>query len=242
MSPTTRQSLRAGARAGIPFAVAGLVLAASFGVLAGPIIGVVAAVVMSALVFAGSAQFASVAILGGGGGALAAIVAGLLLNMRYLPMGIALAPSLRGGPARRAGAGLLMIDASWAMAVRPDGRMDPAFMIGATLPSLPCWIAGTAIGALVGDAIGDPATYGIDVIFPTFFLALLMSGEGSAPGSLVAALLGAAIALALLPFAPPGVPIIVAAAAALIGLRDRGREAIGGADPGRGPEPLEAPR
>ena len=221
MQPSTRGSFRAGARAGIPFAVAGLILATSFGILAGPILGFVAAVAMSILTFAGSAQFASVAVLGGGGGALAAIVAGVLLNMRYLPMGIALAPSLRGGPVRRAAVGLLMIDASWAMAIRADGRMDPAFMIGATLPSLPCWVGGTAIGVLVGDSIGDPAALGIDVIFPTFFLALLVAGEGSAPGSLGAALAGAAIALVLLPFAPPGVPIIAAAAAALIGLRGR---------------------
>lgn len=226
MRRQTSSSLRAGARAGIPFAMAGLVLATSFGVLAEPVIGAVPAVAMSVLTFAGSAQFAAVAVLGAGGSAAAAIVAGILLNARYLPMGIALAPSLRGGPLRRAATGQAMIDASWAMAVRPDGRMDPAFMLGATLPSLPCWFGGTALGVVIGEAIGDPLALGIDAIFPAFFLGLLLGGTeiGTGRGRL-AAVLGGLIALALLPFTPPGVPIIVASAAALVGVRSRRGEA-----------------
>ena len=71
-------------------------------------------------------------------------------------MGIALAPSLRGGAARRAGYGQAMIDASWAMASRGGGRFDPDFMVGATLPSYPAWLAGTAIGVFAGELIADP--------------------------------------------------------------------------------------
>src|SRR5688572_32396299 len=112
--------------------------------------GVVAPIAMSAVVFAGSAQFASTAVLADGGGALAAIVAGILLNLRYAPMGIALAPSVRGRAVRRAAVGQALIDASWAMASRGGGRFDPVFMIGATLPSYPVWVAGTAVGALAG--------------------------------------------------------------------------------------------
>src|SRR5215218_6947797 len=138
-----RVRLRAGARAGIPFAIAAFLLAISFGVLARPLMGRVAAIVMSAIVFAGSAQFAATAVLAGGGGAVAAILAGILLNARYGPMGIALAPSLRGGRVSRALHGQAMIDASWAMARRSDGRFDPAFMVGATLPSYPAWVVGT---------------------------------------------------------------------------------------------------
>ncbi len=222
MGDQTYRSFPAGLRAGVPFAFAGLILATSFGVLAEPVIGAVPAIAMSLITFAGSAQFASVAVLGGGGDAAAAILAGILLNARYLPMGIALAPWLRGGPFRRAATGQAMIDASWAMAVRPGGRMDPAFMLGATLPSLPCWVGGTALGVAVGGGIGDPSALGIDAIFPAFFLALLISGEMSAPRAWTAALAGALIALVLLPIAPPGVPIIAASAAALLGLGARG--------------------
>jgi predicted branched-subunit amino acid permease len=175
-------------------------------------------VIFSAVVFAGSAQFASTAVLGAGGGAVAAIIAGLLLNARYTPMGIALAPSLHGGALRRAAVGQAMIDASWAMANRGGGRFDPAFMIGATLPSYPVWIAGTALGVLAGDLLGDPEDLGLDAIFPAFFLALLVP-ELRTPRGRGAALVGALIALALTPVAPPGVPIVAASIGALLGLR-----------------------
>jgi predicted branched-subunit amino acid permease len=217
-----RDSLRAGIRAGIPFAIAAGVLAVSFGVVAEPVLGTQATLAMSALVFAGSAQFASLAVLGGGGGVAAAVIAACLLNARYLPMGIALAPSLRGSWLRRAAYGETMIDASWAMANRGGGRFDVNFLVGATLPSYPAWVGGTAIGLLVGDLIGDPADLGLDALFPAFFLALLLGGElrGNRTAAIVAAL-GAVVALGLLPIAPAGVPVIAASAAALLGLRRR---------------------
>ena len=91
-----RERYRTGVRTGIPYAVAGLLVAISFGVLAQPVMGNVAPIVMSALMFAGAAQFAAVAVLAAGGGGAAAIAAGILLNLRFGPMGVALAPSLRG--------------------------------------------------------------------------------------------------------------------------------------------------
>jgi predicted branched-subunit amino acid permease len=217
-----RESLRAGIRAGIPFAIAAGLLAISFGVVAEPVVGTEATLTMSALVFAGSAQFGSVAVFGGGGGVAAAVIAAVLLNARYLTMGIALAPSLRGGWLRRAGYGEAMIDASWAMANRGGGRFDPDFLVGATLPSYPAWVGGTAIGLLAGDLIGDPAAFGLDALFPAFFLALLLGGElrDNRLGAVVAGL-GAAVALALTPIAPAGVPVIAATAAALLGLGRR---------------------
>jgi 4-azaleucine resistance transporter AzlC len=216
-----RASLRAGLRAGLPYAIAALLLAISFGVLARPVMGTVAPIVMSAVVFAGSAQFAALAVLAAGGGAGAAIVAGILLNARYGPMGIALAPSLEGGALRRAAFGQAMIDASWAMANRGGGRFDPAFMVGATLPSYPCWVGGTAIGVFAGDLIGDPESLGLDAIFPAFFLALLIEELRRGRLAVAAACIGAAIALVLTPVAPAGVPVIAACAAALLGLVGR---------------------
>jgi predicted branched-subunit amino acid permease len=210
---------RAGVRVGIPYAVAGLMLAISFGVLAEPVMGTVAPIVMSALLFAGSAQFAALAVLTAGGGAAAAIAAGVLLNLRYGPMGVALAPSLRGGPLRRALTGQAMIDFSWAAASRGGGSFDAPFMVGATLPSYPCWVGGTAIGVFAGDLIGDPAKLGLDALFPAFFLCLLVEGELRPGLPAVVAAIGAVVALALIPFTPAGVPVIAASAAALLGLR-----------------------
>lgn len=212
-------SFRRGARAGAPFALASLVLAVSFGVLARPVMGTAAPIVMSAVVFAGSAQFAALAVLAAGGSPLAAIIAGCLLNARYVPMGIALAPSTEGGAWRRALIGQGMIDASWAMANRGGGRFDPAFMLGATAVAYPCWVAGTALGVLIGDAFGEPGDFGLDALFPAFFLALLVGGElRSGRLSVAVALIGAAVAFVLIPFTPPGVPVIAASLAALLGL------------------------
>jgi predicted branched-subunit amino acid permease len=196
-----------------------LLLAISFGVLAEPLMGKVAPIVMSAALFAGSAQFAATAVLTAGGGAAAAIIAGALMNLRYLPMGIALAPSVRGGPLRRAVVGQGMIDFSWAAASRGDGRFDPGYMLGATAPSYPAWVGGTAIGVFAGDLIGDPGALGLDAIFPAFFLCLLVEGELRPGLPTVVAGLGALIALVLIPFTPAGVPVIAATAAALLGLR-----------------------
>ena len=89
-------------------------------------------------------------------------------------------------------------------------------MVGATLVQYPAWVAGTVIGVLASGGIGDPGRFGLDAIFPAFFFALLATELRSPHGAGVA-LLGAAIALALIPVTPPGVPVLVACTAALAG-------------------------
>jgi 4-azaleucine resistance transporter AzlC len=213
----------AGARAALPFALATFVLGISFGVLARSLgWGTLAPIVFSVIAFSGSAQFAVASVLGSGGGALPAIAAAVLLNARFGPMGVAVAPYLKGGPLRRAMEGQAVVDASWALASRGEGRFDREFMIGATLPQVTAWIGGTIVGVLGGDFIGNPERLGLDVIFPAFFLTLLAEELRSASRSaraVIVALIAAVLALALVPFAPPGVPVIAACAAALLGLR-----------------------
>jgi 4-azaleucine resistance transporter AzlC len=211
--------IKRGIKAGVVFAIPALALGASFGILAEPVMGAGAAIAMSILVFAGAAQFASVSVLAAGGGVFSAVSAGLLINMRFLPMGLAVAPALKGGRLRRAAEAQAMVDASWALASRGDGTFSRELMIGATLPQALCWWAGTAVGALGGSLIGNPETFGLDAMFPAFYLALLV-GEMDLR-TLPSALLGAAVALVLVPFAPPGVPVVAAALAALVGLRER---------------------
>jgi 4-azaleucine resistance transporter AzlC len=212
-------SWRAGLRAGVPYALAGFLLSLSFGVLARQAgFTVLQAIVMSAIVFAGSAQFAALAIVAAGGGLGAAVAAAAMMNSRFLPMGIALAPSLPGGPAKRAAQGQTVVDASWAMANRGDGTFDRWFLFGSTAVQYATWFAGTTVGALAGDVLGDPDRLGLDAIFPTFFLALLLAELRDRRSRGVAAA-GALIALALVPIAPAGVPVLAASAAALIGVR-----------------------
>src|SRR5436305_11010676 len=128
-----RESWRAGLRAGVPYAAAGFLLSLSFGVLARTAgFSTLAAIAMSAIVFAGSAQFAAVSIIAAGGGLGAAVGAAALMNSRFLPMGIALGPSLPGGPVKRAAQGQTAVDASWAMASRGDGASNRGVVFGSS--------------------------------------------------------------------------------------------------------------
>jgi 4-azaleucine resistance transporter AzlC len=219
---TPRQSFRDGFKAGVPFAAAGFLLSLSFGVLARDAgFSIVAAIAFSAVVFAGSAQFAAVSIVAAGGGVASAVGAAALMNSRFLPMGIALGPSLPGGAAKRAAQGQTVVDASWAMANRGDGTFDRWFLFGSTLPQYVTWQLGTIAGALGGDFIGDPHKLGLDAIYPTFFLALLFAEMKNGRARGVAAM-GALIALVLVPLAPAGLPVLVASVAAFAGLVRRG--------------------
>ena len=212
-------NLRAGARAGLPFALPTLALGISFGVLARPVMGPVAPIVMSICVFSGAAQFAALSVLVAGGGAVAAIAAGMLMNARWLPMGFAVGPSLPGGPLARAIQGQAVVNASFVIASRRDGTFDRGLLIGATLPQGASWVTGTVIGVLAGPVLGDPQQLGLDAVFVAFYLALVVEEASHSRLAIASAIGGAAIALALMPFAPPGVPIIVASLAALLGLR-----------------------
>lgn len=207
-----------GVRAGVPFAIAGFVVAVSFGVVAQQAgFSPLAAIVMSAIVYAGSAQFAAIAILLQGGGAGAAVAAAAMMNSRFLAMGAALGPSLPGGPLKRAAQGQAVVDASWALALREDGTFDRRMLFGSSAIQYVTWQSGTILGALGGDLLGDPDTLGLDAVYPAFFLALLIAEARSGRTRGVAAL-GALIALALVPIAPAGLPVLVAGAAALVGL------------------------
>jgi branched chain amino acid efflux pump len=208
---------RPGMRAGVGFGAAAFVVGLSFGVVAQPTMGSIAPIVMSVFVFAGSAQFGATAVLASGGDAVTAIATGVMLNARFLSMGVAAAPALRGGPLRRALEGQAVVDASWALAARGEGGFNREALLGATLPQYPAWVLGTVAGVLLGGAIGDPADFGLDAVFPAFFLALLAAELGR-PRVLPVVLLAGAIALALTPVLPAGLPVLLASGAALIGL------------------------
>ena len=221
-STPIRFELRAGALTAVPLAVAVGLFGVSFGVLSASSggMGALPAIVMSATTFAGSAQFAAASILSSGGGPIAAIAAALLLNARYLPIGVSVARVLSGGPLLRLLKAQLVVDESWAIAARGDGHFDPGRLMGAGIVLWLAWVGGTIVGVIGGEALGDPAALGLDAAFPALFLALLAAQLRSRT-ALSVAILGAAIAVVLTPFTPPGVPIIAAGGAALIGLLRR---------------------
>ena len=221
--PQAAGSFVAGARAAAPIAIAVVAFGASFGILARDAgMGVVPPILMSLTTFAGSAQFAVASVLGSDGALAAAIVAAVLLNLRYLAIGVSVAPALRGSPARRLVEAQFAIDESWAVSQR-DGRVDRARLLGAGTVLMASWLAGTIGGVLGGSALGDPADYGLDAMFPALFLALLV-GQLDGRRARVSALAGGVIALALTPLLPPGLPIVAAALGAVIALSARARE------------------
>jgi predicted branched-subunit amino acid permease len=177
-----------------PVAVAAFLFALSFGVLARAAgMGLVAPLVMSATTFAGSAQFAVASVLGSAGSAGAAIAAAAMLNARYAPIGISIAPAFHGSLPRRLLQSQLIVDETWAMTIRRQGGFDLQVLLGAGAVLYLCWNAGTAAGLILGNVIGDPN----DLV--------------------AAALLGGGIALVVIPFTPAGVPIIAGAAGSLVG-------------------------
>jgi len=214
-----RTSLRDGILAAAPLAVAFAGFGVTFGSLARAAgIGPLAAIVMSATAFAGSAQFAAVSVLGAGGSAMAAMAAAVLLNARYGPIGLSVAPVIGGAWWSRLLLGQLVVDESWAIANQGKGTFDRNRLIGAGLTLYLVWVAATAVGALSGSVLADPKALGLDAAFPAMFLALLWP-QAKQRRAATAAAIGAGIALVTLPLLPTGLPIVAAAAACLLGVR-----------------------
>ena len=192
------------------------VYAVSFGVLAVAAgFSVAQTCVMSVFAFTGASQFSFVSVIGAGGTVAAALPPALLLGARNGVYALSLKGILRGGRARHALDAHLVIDESTAMAHAhgDEDRGRQAFHAAAASVFV-CWNAGTLIGALAGEGLGDPRDLGLDAIFPAVFLALLVP-QLRRRGAVPAALAGALVALVLLPVAAPGVPVMAAALAAI---------------------------
>jgi 4-azaleucine resistance transporter AzlC len=232
-----RQRFRAGMRTGIGLAAAAFVLAVTFGATTrAEGWGALAPVVCSMLVFSGSAQFALATALAAGGGVVPAVASAALINGRFVPMGVAVTASLKGSRWRRAVEAQAVVDASWVAAHIGDGRFDRERLIGATIMQWPAWVAGTVVGVLVAPPPDLVDRLGLDLVFPAFFLLLLLDEVRAARRAAVAAGIGAATAAGLLWLVPAGIALIGATVGALVGLIRR-RPADRPADPADGTRP-----
>src|ERR1035441_898521 len=203
-----------GVRAMAPLAVGDVLDGVAFGALATAVLGKLAPVVFSATAFSGSAQYATVSVLRAHGTPAAALLAAAALNIRYLAMSASVTATLGGSRWRRALSCLLLTDAAWAVASAESGqRTTGARLVGAGVAELVAWTGGTPVGCLAGHALGNPARFGLDAAFPALFLWLLRDRIADHQ-ALLAAVVGAAIAFALVPWLPPGVPILAAGLAA----------------------------
>jgi predicted branched-subunit amino acid permease len=208
---------RGGFQVGASLATGAFALAVSFGAFATlhgwPPLAVIA---MSVVVFSGSAQFALVTSMAGGGGLTTGLTAAALINTRFIPMAAATASSLRGSRLRRAVEGQAVVDGSWVSAQRPEGGVDREKMIGATLVQWPAWILGTAIGAIFVPSTEFIHAAGLDLIFPCFFLLLLLDALHSRPDHRLVAAAAVVIAAGASAVLPPGVALLLCGVAAAL--------------------------
>lgn len=195
------------------------------------------AVLSSALVLAGGSQFAFVGVLAAGGSPWLGATSGLLLNARYLAFGLVIAQHLGRPPLlRRLVDSYLVTDESVALALAgpPDQVARRFRTVGAAV--VVAWVGATALGAFGGSLLGDPERLGLDAAFPAGFLLLLSPWLQRRDGR-VAAIVGAAVAVGLTPWTPPGVPILAGAAGAVVALWVRPSHRRVPADDRRGPPP-----
>ena len=216
MSP----DLQAGLRRSAGLAASTFVLGVTFGALArARHWGFGAPIVASVAVFSGSAQFALLSALAGGGGAWTAVASGVLINLRFFPMALSAAPALCGGRVRRALEAQAVVDGSWVLAHEGEGRFNRGVLFGSALAQWPCWVSGTVLGLLLAPSTRLLHSTGLDVVFPSFFALLLLDEARGTVSARVAAAAGAGITAVLLLALPAGPALLGGAGAALFGLR-----------------------
>lgn len=204
-------------RDGIGVGVATGLYGTSFGAVAvASGLSVAQTCVLSLVMFTGASQFALAGVLAAGGSPVAASATAMLLGSRNTLYGLRLAPLLAWRGVRRLGAAQLLIDESTAMSVnRPSRDLARAGFLATGFSVFVLWNAFTLVGALAGEALGDPRTYGLDAAVGAAFLALLWP-RLSDPRNRVVALLAVAVALGLVPVTAAGVPVLAAVGVALL--------------------------
>ncbi|MGF7238907.1 MAG: AzlC family ABC transporter permease [Frankia sp.] len=169
-------------------------------------------VTLSVLVLAASSEFLFVGIIAAGGSPIAALLAGLLVNARHVPLGLAL-PDVLGQGWRRVLGIHLMNDESVVFAIaQDDPRRSRVAYWACGLGILACWPVGAALGAFIGSVIGNTDAFGLDAMFPAVILSLILPALRDR-GIRRCALAGAAFALITTPFLPAGLPVLLALAA-----------------------------
>lgn len=220
------------AREGFAVGLVGLygVSAGALGVAAG--LSVWQTVATSLLIFSGGSQFAFYGVVGAGGGVLAAVATSSLLGLRNGFYGLELSRLLRPRGLLRPVAAHLTIDESTAVALAQEDRDQSRVGFWTTgLMLFVVWQTTTILGALAGEAMGDPRDYGLDAAAAAAFVALVwprLFGRGAdgRTGAMATAVLAMVLTLVSAPLVPTGVEVLIGAAAALvIGLRDRRKEA-----------------
>lgn len=209
-APPVRDGLGVGIAAGL----AGLAFGTS-AVTAG--LSVAQASVLSVLAFTGASQFALVGVIAGGGNLAAGVAGALLLGARNTLYGLRLSDVLGWRGVRRIVATHGVIDETTAVALaQRDSRDARLGFVTTFAATFVCWNVTTVVGAVATGHVGDITALGLDAVVPAVFLALLWSRLRHGNRERWVALGGVGIALGTTTFLPAGVPVLLAAVAALI--------------------------
>ena len=213
----TRAGVRRGFIAGQPLAPGILVYGMVFGVLASERgLGLLQAVLMSVLVYSGSAQLAVLQGWTSSTLILPLVATILVINARYLLFGAALQPWLAGATRKQALGSLYVLgDSNWALSMSEyhSGYRDAGFVLGSGLATFAPWILGTVAGQMLGHSVPDPARFGLDFMLIAFAAAIGM-GVWRGKSDLWPAAAAVAVALALHRWVPGGWYIVGAGLAA----------------------------
>lgn len=223
----TFSGVMVGARRCVPIGVSGFAIGLVFGVLARQAgMGVLETVLMSALVFSGAAQFVVVGMWASPVPVFGVVLATLVVGLRHLLMGAALAPWFAKLSRSQAyGSVFFMADENWALTMGEfaKGRRDAAFLLGGGLVMFFSWTTSTLIGRTIGDFVRDPARWGLDFAFTAVFLALLV-GMRRGPSDLLPWGVAAVVAVVTHHFVPGQWFILFGGlAGSLVGAVARGR-------------------
>ncbi|MGE0844870.1 MAG: AzlC family ABC transporter permease [Flavobacteriaceae bacterium] len=178
MTDDTKRAVRRALTDIFPVIAAAAPIGLLFGAIAaGKGLSPLEAWLMSALVFAGGAQFTAIELWAYPVPVGAVIFSTLLVNSRHVLMGASLAPKLTAFPPRaKVPALFFMADENWALAERKAARdtVSLAYWLAMSLAMWLTWTTSTGIGAVLGAAIEDPARYGFDFVFTAMFIGLVM--------------------------------------------------------------------
>ncbi|MBB1482860.1 AzlC family ABC transporter permease [Tessaracoccus sp. MC1865] len=209
MTPAQKRGLSVGLATGL--------YGISFGALAVVAgLSVWQACALSLLMFTGGSQFAFIGVLGGGGSLGAATTAASLVGVRNAVYGVTANAMLRPHGWRKVAAAQVTIDESIAVASgTEDSDEERRGFWAAGLGVFVLWNLFTLLGALAGNALGDPKVWGLDGAAVAAFLGLLWPRlKGRDP--IVIAVLAAVVTVTVAPVVPGGIPIILAAVVAIV--------------------------
>ncbi len=200
----------------VPYALA-------FGVAAGAAgIDPLNATLMSLIVYAGASQFSALAVIASGGSALLAVLTVWLVNLRFIPLGLAMPRAMTPTLPTRLMAAHLLVDPSIVLAHASSPERRNRLFWAASLAMYVLWAIGTVVGVLAGGVIPDPAVLGLDAALPAIFVAILVPFWKDRP-SRHAAYGGAGLAAGVLLVGPVALAIPAGVLGAAAGLIERRR-------------------